>query len=50
MKARVRELEADIIKEALIQTGGNRSETARRLGISYPSLLSKIKLYGLSEE
>jgi len=50
MKARVRELEADIIREALIQTGGNRSEAARRLGISYPSLLSKIKLYGLGEE
>lgn len=45
LKAGVRILEAKLIKEALRQTGGNRSEAARRLKISYPSLLAKIKSY-----
>ncbi|MBW2322058.1 MAG: sigma-54-dependent Fis family transcriptional regulator [Deltaproteobacteria bacterium] len=47
LKARIRELEARLIKEALTQSEGNRSEASRRLKISYPSLLAKIKLYGL---
>jgi len=47
LKARIRDLEARLIKEALDQSGGNRAEAARRLKISYPSLLSKIKIYGL---
>ena len=47
LKVRLRQLEADTIKEALIQTGGNRAEAARRLKISYPSLLAKIKMYDL---
>ncbi|MEW5722320.1 MAG: sigma-54 dependent transcriptional regulator [Thermodesulfobacteriota bacterium] len=47
LKAGLRRLEADLIGRALALCGGNRSEAARRLGISYPSLLSKIKVYGL---
>jgi two-component system, NtrC family, response regulator AtoC len=49
LKQGIRELEATMIREALEQTGGNRSEAARRLKISYPSLLSKIKTYGLDD-
>ncbi|MBW2061454.1 MAG: sigma-54-dependent Fis family transcriptional regulator [Deltaproteobacteria bacterium] len=47
LKAWIRNLEARLIKEALNQSEGNRSEAARRLKISYPSLLTKIKAYGL---
>jgi len=49
LKNAVKRLEADYIRSALRQTGGNRAEAARRLGLSYPSLLSKIKLYELEE-
>lgn len=47
LKAGVRALEARLIKEALARTGGNRAEAARRLGISYPSMLAKIKVYNI---
>ena len=47
LKAGIKELEARFIREALIQCGGNRSEAARRLNISYPSLLAKIKTYDI---
>ena len=47
MKAAIRNLEADYIQAALTRAFGNRSEAARLLGLSYPSLLSKIKLYKL---
>jgi len=40
-------LERRLIAEALIAAGWNRSEVARRLRISYPSILAKIKRYGL---
>lgn len=49
LKAALKRLEADYIRTALVRTGGNRAEAARRLGLSYPSLLSKIKLYGLDD-
>lgn len=45
LKQGFRKLEAQYIKEALKRCGGNRSEAARRLGISYPNLLAKIKQY-----
>ncbi|MBT7310856.1 hypothetical protein HN843_03780, partial [bacterium] len=32
---------------ALKRTGGNKSQASRILGISYPNLLKKIRLYGL---
>ncbi len=43
----VSKLEHRVIAEALAVTGWNRSRAARRLRISYPSLLAKIKRYKL---
>ncbi|MFP4452530.1 MAG: sigma-54-dependent transcriptional regulator [Desulfobacterales bacterium] len=40
-------LEKVLIRKALAATGGNRTRAARLLEISHPSLLSKIKGYGL---
>lgn len=40
-------MEKDLIRRALAATGGNRSQAARLLEISHPSLLSKIKTYNL---
>lgn len=40
-------MEKDLIRRALAATGGNRSQAARLLEISHPSLLSKIKTYHL---
>jgi DNA-binding NtrC family response regulator len=39
-----------LISEALELTGGNRSRAARLLGISRPTLLSKIERYNLKIE
>ena len=38
-------LEKDLITRALQETGGNRTQAARLLEISHPSLLSKMKAY-----
>ena len=35
------------IASTLKLTGGNKSEAARLLGISYPNLLRKVRFYGL---
>ena len=40
-------LEHRLISRALLSTGGNKSKAAELLEISYPSLLSKIKKYGV---
>jgi len=40
-------LERLLIRKALAATGGNRTQAARLLEISHPSLLSKIKLYDI---
>ncbi len=37
--------EARLIKATLEQTGGNKSEASRRLGVSYKTLLSRINRY-----
>ncbi len=37
--------EAQLIKKTLEQTNGNKSEAARRLGVSYKTLLSRITRY-----
>jgi len=40
-------VEKKLITQALDETGGNRTHAARLLEISHPSLLSKIKAYGI---
>jgi len=40
-------LEKNMIQRALEATGGNRTQAAKLLEISHPSLLQKIKAYGL---
>jgi len=42
-----RMLEEDLIRKALKRTGGNRSQAAKILEISHPSLLSKMKEYSV---
>jgi two-component system response regulator AtoC len=41
-------LEKKMIEKALKETNGNRTHAARLLEISHPSLLSKMKAYGIS--
>ncbi len=41
-------MEKKLITKALKKTGGNRTQAARLLEISHPSLLSKIKTYGIN--
>jgi len=48
LKEARRELEKIMITRALKKTGGNRSRASRLLEISHPSLLSKMKQYGIS--
>lgn len=48
LKKASKALEKTFIIRALNRTGGNRSQAAQILEISYPSLLQKIKEYGLS--
>ena len=41
------DLERDYIARLLVFTGGNRSQVARLLGVSYPTVAKKISDYGL---
>jgi transcriptional regulator with GAF, ATPase, and Fis domain len=43
----VRRVEADLIGRVLRDCGGNKSEAARRMRVSYRSLWAKVKEYGL---
>jgi two-component system response regulator AtoC len=43
-------LEKAYIEKALSQTGGNRTQAAKLLGLSRRALLYKLKQYGHSEE
>ncbi len=45
--AQVAEMERKAIGQALEASRWNKSQAARELGISYPSLLQKIKMFGL---
>lgn len=45
LKSAQKVLEKDLITRALQQTGGNRTQAAKLLEISHPSLLSKMKAY-----
>ena len=47
LKEAQRVLEKKLITKALKETGGNRTQAARLLEISHPSLLSKIKAYDI---
>jgi two-component system response regulator AtoC len=47
IKAAQKILEKKLIVRALRETGGNRTQAARLLEISHPSLLSKIKVYDI---
>jgi len=49
LKQRVESYEKGIVVEALRDARGNRSEAARRLGISRVTLHDKLKKYGLGE-
>ena len=48
LKANTMALEKALIERALRQTDNNRTRTAKLLGISHPTLLSKMKAYGIS--
>ncbi|MBW2107302.1 MAG: sigma-54-dependent Fis family transcriptional regulator [Deltaproteobacteria bacterium] len=48
IKANTMALENQLVREALRQTNGNRTRAAKLLGISHPTLLSKMKAYGIS--
>jgi two-component system response regulator AtoC len=48
VKRATRALEAQLIRAALAQTGGNRTRAAELLELSYRALLYKIKEYGIS--
>ena len=45
----IRDLEKRAISDTLSRCSWNRSEAAREMGISYPTLLKKIKDYGITE-
>ena len=47
LKEAQRTIEKKLITQALQETGGNRTQASRLLEISHPSLLSKIKTYGI---
>jgi transcriptional regulator with PAS, ATPase and Fis domain len=47
MPAKVKELEIRCIKDALLETGGNKVQTSRLLGITRPGLDKKLKRYGI---
>ncbi len=49
IKAAQKKIEKILIKKALRQTGGNRTRASKLLEISHPSLLTKIKEYGIED-
>jgi DNA-binding NtrC family response regulator len=48
LRARVEAFERGLIAEQFAAAGRNQSETARRLGVSRPTLIQKLRKYGLS--
>ena len=44
----VRRFEADLIRAALVRTGGNQARAARLLGVKHTTLNAKIKRYAIS--
>ncbi|MEW6078887.1 MAG: sigma-54 dependent transcriptional regulator [Thermodesulfobacteriota bacterium] len=49
IKTAQKKVEKILIQKALRQTGGNRTRASKLLEISHPSLLAKIKEYGIEE-
>lgn len=47
LRSSVSELEKQVIHDALGRHHGNKARVARELGISYPTLLQRIRVYGL---
>lgn len=47
---RMKDMERDLIVNTLRETGGNRTRTAKLLGVSVRTIRNKIKEYGISEE
>jgi two-component system NtrC family response regulator len=47
LAAAVTHLEENLLKRTLAQTNWNKSQTARRLGLSRQGLIKKIKRYGI---
>jgi len=50
LKSNVTELEKQMIASALARHRGNKARVARELGVSYPTLLGRIRAYGLEEQ
>ena len=48
LKANTKVLEKALIQRALQETDNNRTHAAKLLEISHPTLLSKMKAYGIS--
>ena len=44
----VRRFEADLIRAALVRSGGNQARAARLLGVKHTTLNAKIKRYGIA--
>jgi transcriptional regulator with GAF, ATPase, and Fis domain/tetratricopeptide (TPR) repeat protein len=49
LRSSVSELEKQVIAESLKRHRGNKTRVARELGLSYPTLLGRIRAYGLEE-
>jgi DNA-binding NtrC family response regulator len=46
---RIRHMEEVLIRRALVSTGGNRSQTARLLGVNRTTLYNKLRVYEIEE-
>jgi len=49
-REQVEAFERNLLRNALAASGGNQSETARRLQLNRASLYDKLKKYGMSKE
>jgi transcriptional regulator with PAS, ATPase and Fis domain len=47
LRSAVSEIERQVIAGALERHQGNKAKVARELGLSYPTLLSRIRAFGL---
>ena len=44
----IRRIEAELIRSALVRTGGRQRRAARLLGVKVPTLIAKIKRYNIN--